>query len=111
MRMLAFGARPSLAAIDDIRLRWSGCRLSTRAAYAGALAGGALGRRLRHVDVPVLAVGGTRDRMAPPRRSSAIVRRVPQGRLRWVDGAGHVLPRERPAQVAELVADFARTTA
>ncbi|MDP9396906.1 MAG: alpha/beta hydrolase [Actinomycetota bacterium] len=111
MRLLAFGARPSLAAVDDIRLRWAGCPLPTRVAYARSLAGGALGRRLRHVDVRVLAVCGTRDRIAPPRRSSAIVRRVPQGRLSWVDGAGHVLPRERPAQVAELVAAFARTPA
>ena len=110
MRLLAFGARPSLAVIDDIRLRWAGCPLWTRVAYAGSLAGDTLVHRLGQVGVPVLALCGTSDRVAPPRRSRAITAKVPQGRLELLDGAGHVAPIERPAQVARFI-DDARTSA
>ena len=103
MRLLGFGVRPSLAAVDDVRLRWSRCPMQTRVAFALSLAGDSLVGRLGQVDVPVLAVHGTHDRITPARRSTLIARRVPHGASRCVEGPGHALPRERPAELARLI--------
>lgn len=103
VRWTVFGARPSLPAIDEIRLRWAECPLRTRVAYAASLAGDTLVHQLDRVGVPVLAVCGTHDRVTPPRRSKAIAADVPRGRLELIDGAGHVVPAERPAEVARAI--------
>lgn len=102
MRLQAFGKNPSLSDIEDLRARWSRCPLSTRLAYATGLAGQSVTGALGSVSVPVTVVWGSRDRVAPARRSRLIRSRVPAGELVTLDGAGHVAIVEQPRQVAAL---------
>jgi len=46
---------------------------------------------------------GDRDRVTPPRRAAEIAEWLPGSRLVVVQGAGHMLPTERPAEVAAAV--------
>jgi pimeloyl-ACP methyl ester carboxylesterase len=50
-----------------------------------------------------LVVWGSRDQQLPLAGARASLRRHPGLRLRVVEGAGHLLPFERPALVAELI--------
>ena len=53
-----------------------------------------------------LVVFGTRDRTVKPTATAAIVARLPRGRLEWVEGGGHVLMEEIPAQVNAMLVEF-----
>ena len=50
--------------------------------------------QLTRLRCPVLVLFGTRDRVVVPRRAQELVRRVPDGRLELVPGAGHMLQEE-----------------
>jgi pimeloyl-ACP methyl ester carboxylesterase len=59
--------------------------------------------RLESVDVPLLALTGDRDVMTPPKYARFLADRVPNAKVRILDGAGHLAMLERPAQTnAEL---------
>lgn len=53
--------------------------------------------------IPVTVLAGTRDRLTPPAAALAIARALPHARHVAYDGAGHMLPLERPAQVADEI--------
>ena len=57
-------------------------------------------------DLPTLVLTGDADRLIPPENSERLAARIPDATLRMVRGAGHDVPTERPAEVAELVLDF-----
>lgn len=46
---------------------------------------------------------GDRDRLTPPRRGAEIAEWLPGSRLVVLEGAGHMLPQERPAELAAAV--------
>lgn len=53
-------------------------------------------------DVPVEVLSGREDIFLPPARlERALHRRLPTASLRFVDGAGHLLPHERPDAVRD----------
>ena len=60
---------------------------------------------LESTSVPVLEVWGDRNRPRPSRRQMRIPQRA-NIRLRWVAGASHSLPLERPQEVAEAINRF-----
>lgn len=62
--------------------------------------------RLRELTCPVLVVVGEADDPAIVALAERIVREVPDGRLVVWPDVGHMLPLERPASFAELVASF-----
>jgi len=62
--------------------------------------------RLRRVAAPTLVVHGTQDRLVPRAHAEAYAAGIPGARLVEVEGAGHLLPLERPAELAALVGDF-----
>lgn len=68
---------------------------------------------LARIDCPVLAVSGSEDSIAPPETARALAAALPRGRHVEIAGAGHLLPLEAPAALAEaitgLVATCART--
>jgi pimeloyl-ACP methyl ester carboxylesterase len=67
---------------------------------------------LARLAMPTVVLFGTRDRMVLPSAAERLVRSIPDGRLVMVEGAGHVLPEERPDVVnAELLALLARPAA
>jgi pimeloyl-ACP methyl ester carboxylesterase len=61
---------------------------------------------LASIDVPVLVLVGAEDGLTPPADSEAMVAALPNARLARIDGAGHLVPFERPDVVARLLVDF-----
>jgi pimeloyl-ACP methyl ester carboxylesterase len=59
--------------------------------------------------VPVLAVCGTEDKMMPPASSKQIADRIPGAKLVLIEGAGHMVMLEKPADFNEVMKDFAST--
>ena len=53
-----------------------------------------------------LVVAGAQDRFLPRAHPEAYVAGIPGARLAVVEGAGHMLPMERPTELTALVRDF-----
>ncbi len=64
--------------------------------------------RLPAVHVPTVIVCGLADRTTPPRDSHRMAAAIPAARTVWVEGAGHMLPWERPTAIRDAVASFGR---
>ena len=71
--------------------------------------GGALGR-LGSLHVPALVVHGTADRLVPPANSTVIAGALPGARLHLLEGAGHILPTDRTAELSRVLLDFLDST-
>ena len=63
---------------------------------------------LADIAVPTTILVGTHDRLTPPRLARVLADRIPGAHLEVVEGAGHMLPLEAPAEVAEAIAARAR---
>jgi pimeloyl-ACP methyl ester carboxylesterase len=64
---------------------------------------------LGEVRVPVLVVAGANDRVVPASESERIAGSLPNAGLKVFSGAGHMVPMERSAQVAEMILQLAPT--
>lgn len=62
--------------------------------------------RLGEISVPVLAVSGEADKLAPAKHAAALADRVPGAAARIIPGAGHFVMVERPAETNESIAAF-----
>jgi len=60
-------------------------------------------RRLAHVQVPVVVVRGTRDRLCPHDWAVRVAAAAPRGRLLEIEGAAHMTPQTHPAEVAAVL--------
>jgi len=67
-----------------------------------------LPRRLEWITAPALVVAGGADGLIPKAHSEAYATGIPGARLEIIEGAGHMLPLERPRQLAELVVTHTR---
>lgn len=56
--------------------------------------------------VPVLLACGAEDRLCPPAWHRAMAADAARATLHVVEGAGHMLPLERPDQLAAIIADW-----
>jgi pimeloyl-ACP methyl ester carboxylesterase len=65
-----------------------------------------LRRRLGRIATPTLVVAADGARLVPMAHAEACAAEIPGARLAVVPGA-HLLPVERPAELAELIAGFA----
>ena len=65
--------------------------------------------RLGDISVPTLVIGGTEDRLTPPKFSEYLREHIPDAQLLMVDRAGHMVMLEQPAVVTEAIADFLAT--
>lgn len=66
---------------------------------------------LREVRCPTRVLVGTEDLLTPPKYSAFLAERISGARLTEYPGAGHMLPWERPAEVAgELAVLWAATS-
>ena len=104
---IAFGARPSGAAVEQARrmgeevdLRYYVPLWADLLDYDGEAA-------LETLDIPALVLVGSRDVLTPPAMARRIVSHLDQGELHVLQGAGHQLMQERPHEVARLIADLA----
>jgi pimeloyl-ACP methyl ester carboxylesterase len=92
----------------DRALRWFG-GLAGAAALGWAapqLCNPKLDRRLARIGTPTLLVWGGRDQVAPVGQADAWRTGLPDARLEVLDGAGHALGLEDPAQLGSIVQAF-----
>jgi pimeloyl-ACP methyl ester carboxylesterase len=59
--------------------------------------------RLRDIDAPTTVVVGTADHLVPPDAARRLAGQIPAARLIELPGAGHILPLQQPARLAELL--------
>jgi pimeloyl-ACP methyl ester carboxylesterase len=57
-------------------------------------------RDVSAIAVPALVLVGERDRLTPPKYARYLAGQIPGARIEIVPGAGHMLPLERPEEVA-----------
>jgi pimeloyl-ACP methyl ester carboxylesterase len=62
--------------------------------------------RLGEVQCPALVIGGTADRLTPPKYSIYLRDHIPGAELVLVDAAGHMVMLEKPEVVARAVSKF-----
>jgi pimeloyl-ACP methyl ester carboxylesterase len=63
---------------------------------------------LGHISIPTRLIWGTEDRILPPEYGRWLHERIPHSELLWVEGAGHVLQEDAPAQLlSHLTAELA----
>jgi len=58
------------------------------------------------IDLPVLVCWGAEDRWIPAARGETLAAAIPGARLRIIPGAGHLLPLDRPAELATALYAF-----
>jgi pimeloyl-ACP methyl ester carboxylesterase len=107
---------------DDFRIDVAGLPAAAKAAMAGnraalavyggpAMADPALLGRLPAITIPVLVVWGAADRMIPPAHGRAYAAAIPGARFRLITKAGHLPQLETPAELLEIITEFAGTPA
>lgn len=57
-------------------------------------------------DLPLLWVGASHDKVFPPELVRACAAEVPASDLHIVEGAGHLIPMEKPQELAGILADW-----
>jgi len=62
--------------------------------------------RLHKITAPALIIAATDDRMVHLSFSETLAGRIPRAALVVIQGAGHMLPLERPAEVARAVTEW-----
>ncbi|MHA6804062.1 alpha/beta fold hydrolase [Salinifilum ghardaiensis] len=64
---------------------------------------------LGEITIPTRLIWGTEDRILPPGYARWLHDRIPHAELHWIEGAGHVLQEDAPAQLlAHLTSPFAQ---
>lgn len=62
---------------------------------------------LGEMSVPMRLIWGREDRILPPEYAEWLHDRIPHAELSWIEGAGHLLQEDTPAQLlAHVTADF-----
>ncbi len=62
--------------------------------------------RLQDITAPALVIGGTADQLTPVKYATKLAESIPGAQLCLIEGAGHMVMLEKPAQVVQAVADF-----
>lgn len=63
----------------------------------------ALERRLPSIATPTTVVSGSADRIVSPASARQLVAQIPGAQLVQLRGATHLLPQQRPAELAEII--------
>ena len=63
-------------------------------------------RRLARVEVPVVVVRGTRDRLCPHDWAARVAASAPSGRLVEIPAAAHMTPQTHPEEVAAILEGY-----
>ena len=62
--------------------------------------------QLCHIELPTLVICGSEDKMTPLKYSRYLADQIPNASLKVVEGAGHMLPLEKPEIVASHINQF-----
>jgi pimeloyl-ACP methyl ester carboxylesterase len=106
MTRLAFGGRPSAAAVDQVRHMLADVPQTTSLPSGVDLLDHDARRALAATRTPSLVLVGSRDLLTPVYAARRISRFLPNSELAVLRGAGHQLMQERPAEVAEILNRF-----
>ena len=106
-----FGRTPSNTHIEWTRRMAEECEPEAMVRSAFAMADHDGIRVLRQTHTPSLVVVGSNDLMSPPRFARRIADALPNGQLEIIDGAGHQVMLERPAELAKALIGFADSLA
>jgi pimeloyl-ACP methyl ester carboxylesterase len=80
--------------------------MTTAAKFLWPIPDRGLARRLPRITAPTLVLFGAEDRFVPPRYADDFAAAIPGTRSKLIDGAGHMLPVERPDEVLAAVGEF-----
>jgi pimeloyl-ACP methyl ester carboxylesterase len=104
----AFGKMDFKAMPEGAALRYCRNREAlTTFGWAPLLHSPTLRRRLGLINVPTLVLWGKNDRVVSADYGRLYAAAIPGAQFREVEGAGHYLPMEQPAQFVEQVVSFA----
>ncbi len=98
-----FGPEPRRSHVAAARAIRLDSPVELRRGFARRLLGVDLSRALSLIRCPVLVLVGTADAVVPVADSQRTVDLIPGARMETFDGAGHMLPLECSAQVAEAI--------
>lgn len=62
--------------------------------------------RAKLISAPTLVLQGTADRLVPPENARLIAETIPEAKVEYLEGAGHLFFIEEPERVAGLIASF-----
>ncbi|MBV9484439.1 MAG: alpha/beta fold hydrolase, partial [Frankiaceae bacterium] len=62
--------------------------------------------RLADITAPTLVVHGTADKLVQPGNAELIAKAIPDARLEWLEGAGHVFWTDQPQRSVDVVNEF-----
>ena len=63
---------------------------------------------LAALNIPVAVICGREDKVTPPEMSEEAAALIPGAQLRWVPGAGHMVPLEQPQVLADELMQIGR---
>ena len=98
-----FGRKPSPTDMRTTRALFLATPPDVRLGCFKAFGGMDLRECLATIDVPTVVLSGTRDTLTRPHLGRAIAEAMPDARFVSLPDAGHMLPLERSAEVAEAV--------
>lgn len=64
--------------------------------------------RYAEIDLPVLVCWGTDDTWLEPSKATRLADGIPGAELRWLEGAGHLVQEDAPAQLTAALLEFLR---
>ena len=100
---LSFGSRPAPADVDATRRMVAAMDEEAFSQSLVALLANDERAHLAAIDKPTVVVVGGRDLITPPHHSRLLAERIPGAELRLLDGSGHQLMMERPAELAAAI--------
>ncbi|MEU3709561.1 alpha/beta fold hydrolase [Streptomyces catenulae] len=104
----ATGLRPEV--LERLVEPW--CTAEGRAAFHRQIAANdrrmtdAVEGRYGEITLPTLVCWGTRDTWIPPERGRDLASRIPGARLRLIEGAGHLVQEDAPAELTAALMEF-----
>ena len=97
------GRTATLSNLKAMQDTFAATEPSSRAAFYRAMAAMDLSAGLADVDVPVVVISGTRDALVPHANARRLTDIIDGARFEALPDAGHMLPLERPDEVADLL--------
>ncbi|OAI40720.1 hypothetical protein AYO38_05265 [bacterium SCGC AG-212-C10] len=94
--------------MGEMRPRWEATRETVaRVSWKPYMYSYELPELLREAHVPTTLIWGTADRVIPPRCASLYASVLPNATVRLIQGGGHFLDLEHPAELAAIIAETA----
>jgi non-heme chloroperoxidase len=104
----AVGPHPSLNLLRQSVSSYTRCPEATRQKATAGLAGFDVSGQISAISVPTLVLSGRHDLLVPFHDSEQIAASIPGAVLVPIEGAGHLVPWERPDELARHIAGSAQ---